>query len=126
MFTGLDPYLDLLVVGAAPAVIGLPVMEFLTSIAVFAYFWRDRRGMSAWRVLVCPAVAAAMLAQPGARMTSTRSVIAKAILRAATARRPKTRYKAGYGARPMILLSRILPDRVFDAVTRRLFALPTD
>jgi hypothetical protein len=62
MFTGLDPYLDLLVVGAAPAVIGLPVMEFLTSIAVFAYFWRDRRGMSAWRVLVCPAVAAAMLA----------------------------------------------------------------
>jgi short-subunit dehydrogenase len=64
--------------------------------------------------------------QPGARMTSTRSVIAKAILRAATARRPKTRYKVGYGARPMILLSRILPDRVFDAVTRRLFALPTD
>lgn len=62
MFTGLDPYLDLLVVGAAPAVIGLPVMEFLTSIAVFAYFWRDRRGMSAWRVLVCPAAAAAMLA----------------------------------------------------------------
>ncbi|MDT5281592.1 MAG: hypothetical protein QOJ20_2787, partial [Mycobacterium sp.] len=64
--------------------------------------------------------------QPGARMTSTRSVIAKAILRAATAPRPKTRYKVGYGARPMILLSRILPDRVFDAVTRRLFALPTD
>jgi short-subunit dehydrogenase len=64
--------------------------------------------------------------QPGAPMTSTPSVIAKAILRAATARRPKTRYKAGYGARPMILLSRMLPDRVFDAVTRRLFALPTD
>jgi hypothetical protein len=37
-------------------------VEFLTSIAVFAYFWRDRRGMSAWRVLVCPAVVAAMLA----------------------------------------------------------------
>jgi amino acid transporter len=62
MFTGLDPYLDLLVIGAAPTVIGLPVMEFLTSIAVFAYFWRDRRGMSAWRVLACPALAAAMLA----------------------------------------------------------------
>jgi short-subunit dehydrogenase len=64
--------------------------------------------------------------QPGARMTSTPSVIAKAILGAATARRPKTRYQVGYGARPMILLSRILPDRVFDTVTRRLFALPAD
>jgi hypothetical protein len=55
-------------------------------------------------------------------MTCTRSVAAKAILRAATARRPKTRYMVGYGARPLILLSRIIPDRVFDAVTRRLFA----
>lgn len=62
MFTGGDPYLDLLVLGAAPAVVGLPVMELITSIAVFAFFMRNRRGFSVWQVLVCPALAAVALA----------------------------------------------------------------
>lgn len=61
MVTKRDPYLDLLVLGAAPAVIGLPVIELITSIAVFMFFLRDRRGYSVWRVLVCPAAATVAL-----------------------------------------------------------------
>jgi amino acid transporter len=57
-----DPYLDLYVLGSTPAVVGIPVLELLASVAVFAYFARDRRGLPAWQVLVCPLVAAAALA----------------------------------------------------------------
>ena len=37
----------------------------------------------------------------------------------ATAKRPKTRSVAGYGARPLITLRRLLPDRAFDSVVTR-------
>jgi NAD(P)-dependent dehydrogenase (short-subunit alcohol dehydrogenase family) len=47
------------------------------------------------------------------------SVIADVIGKAVTAGRPKTRYVAGYGARPLIMLRRVLPDRAFDMVIRR-------
>jgi len=57
--------------------------------------------------------------QPDAPMSSPASVIAEAVAKAVTARRPRTRYRVGYGARPLIFLSRILPDRVFDAVITR-------
>jgi short-subunit dehydrogenase len=63
--------------------------------------------------------------QPGASLTSPPSVIAKAITRACTARRPKTRYVVGAGARPLIALSRLLPDRTFDALVRRVTNMPT-
>lgn len=46
------------------------------------------------------------------------SVIGKAILQAATARRPKTRYAAGYGARMVLSLRWILSDRMFDRVIK--------
>ncbi|MEX5635518.1 oxidoreductase [Parafrankia sp. FMc2] len=57
--------------------------------------------------------------RPDARRTSPPTVIADAVAKAATARRPRTRYTAGYGARPLILLSKVLPDRVFDAFITR-------
>lgn len=60
----------------------------------------------------------------GAPMTSAPSVVAKTVVRAATVTRPKPRYAVGFGARPMITLHRLLPDRAFDAVIRRAFALP--
>lgn len=63
--------------------------------------------------------------QPGARLTSPPTVIAKAITRACTARRPKTRYVVGAGARPLIALSRLLPDRTFDKLMRRVTNMPT-
>lgn len=58
---GADPYLDLYVLGSAPAVVAIPTMEFLAAIAIIAYFARDRRGMSVLRVIVAPAIAAIAL-----------------------------------------------------------------
>lgn len=55
---------------------------------------------------------------------SSPDVVASAILRAATSRRPKTRYVVGAGARPAVLARRVLGDRAFDAVIRRVFRLP--
>jgi NAD(P)-dependent dehydrogenase (short-subunit alcohol dehydrogenase family) len=43
-------------------------------------------------------------------------VIARVILKAVTARRPRTRYSAGLGAKPMLALQRLAPDRVYDAL----------
>jgi amino acid transporter len=57
-----DPYLDLYVLGSTPAVIGLPVMEFLASLAIFAFFLRNRHGLSPWKVWVCPVLASMALA----------------------------------------------------------------
>jgi short-subunit dehydrogenase len=62
--------------------------------------------------------------KPDAAMTSPASVIADAIVRAASATRPKTRYQVGFGARPMILLSHLPPDRIFDELMRWTFRLP--
>jgi NAD(P)-dependent dehydrogenase (short-subunit alcohol dehydrogenase family) len=42
------------------------------------------------------------------------SVIANAVARAATARRPRTRYAVGRGAKPILAARRILSDRAFD------------
>lgn len=43
-------------------------------------------------------------------------VIADVIMKAVRARRPKTRYAAGFGAKPILFVRRVLPDRAFDAL----------
>ncbi|WP_020637368.1 oxidoreductase [Amycolatopsis alba] len=43
-------------------------------------------------------------------------VIADVVLKAVRARRPKTRYAAGLGAKPILFVRRVLPDRAFDAL----------
>ena len=53
------------------------------------------------------------------RPRSSPTVIADAIAKAVTARRPKTRYAVGFGAKPLIGLRRVLPDRAFDTVIAR-------
>jgi len=58
---GADPYLDLYVLGSAPAVVAIPTMQFLAAVAIIAYFARNRRGSSALRVIVAPAIAAVAL-----------------------------------------------------------------
>jgi hypothetical protein len=63
--------------------------------------------------------ALAASSQPDARMTSAPSVIGKTIVKIVKARRPRTRYRVGFGSTPMIFLRRLLPDRAFDAVIRR-------
>jgi NAD(P)-dependent dehydrogenase (short-subunit alcohol dehydrogenase family) len=55
------------------------------------------------------------------RRRSSPDVIAAAVLRAASARRPKTRYLLGPGAKPLVILRAVLPDRVFDALLKRVF-----
>jgi NAD(P)-dependent dehydrogenase (short-subunit alcohol dehydrogenase family) len=49
--------------------------------------------------------------------------VAKAIQRALTARRPRTRYLVGLDARGQVLLSSLLPDRAFDRLIARVLGI---
>ena len=63
---------------------------------------------------------AAMFAQMStSTMVSRPKVIADAIAKAANARRPRTRYALGGGARPILFLRRWLSDRMFDRLIWR-------
>jgi hypothetical protein len=48
------------------------------------------------------------------RMASPPTTVARTIARAATARRPRTRYATGGGARSVLLMNRLLTDRGWD------------
>lgn len=62
----------------------------------------------------------------GARSVATADDVAKVIVKAITARRPKTRYKVGAQARVAPVARRLLGDRGWDAVMRRLVPFPAD
>lgn len=47
------------------------------------------------------------------------SLIADVILEAVSARKPRTRYAVGFGAKPMLILRRWLSDRMFDRLIKR-------
>ncbi len=64
------------------------------------------------------AVAKTLGSPAAAQRDSSPWVVANAIGRAVTARRPKTRYAIGFGAKPLIALRWLLPDRAFDALIR--------
>lgn len=64
-------------------------------------------------------VAEALASEEGDKRLSDPSVIGKAIVKAATARKPRTRYAVGFGAKPLIAAHGILPDRAFDALILR-------
>jgi NAD(P)-dependent dehydrogenase (short-subunit alcohol dehydrogenase family) len=51
-------------------------------------------------------------------LPSPPSVVAKTIVQAVRARKPKTRYATGGGAKPILFLRSILSDRAFDATMR--------
>ncbi len=55
---------------------------------------------------------------------SPSDVVARAVSRALTARRPRARYPVGKHARLLGALPRLLPDRLLDSIRRRLFAMP--
>jgi len=64
---------------------------------------------------------AAMFAQmDSSTMASSPVVIANAIAKAAGARRPRTRYAIGGGAKPILFLRRLLSDRLFDRLMWRI------
>lgn len=71
------------------------------------------------------ALADSIASESTRRRSSPPELIAKTIGKAVTARRPKTRYAAGYGAKPMIFLHDVLPDRAFDAFIRRAVRMPS-
>ena len=51
-------------------------------------------------------------------LASRAEVIGDAIVRAAQARRPRTRYRVGLGAKPVLLARWALPDKMFDCMVR--------
>ena len=65
------------------------------------------------------AVAKSFRSEATAKRSSPPEVIGKAVTKAATARRPKTRYAVGSGAKPLLFLRRWLSDRAFDGFIRR-------
>ena len=56
-----------------------------------------------------------------ARQFTTPDAVASLIVTAATARRPRTRYRIGPGAHLAVAMATLLPDRTFDALTRKQF-----
>ena len=71
------------------------------------------------------AVAASLSSESTRRRSSPPELIGKTIARAVTARRPRTRYAVGYGAKPMIFLHEILPNRWFDGFILRATGVPS-
>lgn len=70
------------------------------------------------------AVAGSLRSEANANRNSPPSVIADAIAKAVTARRPRTRYAVGFGAKPLIAARGILSDRQYDALIARATGLP--
>ncbi|MBL0907923.1 oxidoreductase [Pectobacterium carotovorum] len=64
------------------------------------------------------AMADSMVGESSRKRQSSPQVIADTIAQAVNARRPKTRYAVGFGAKPMICLRRLLSDRLFDRFMR--------
>ncbi|MGN7740309.1 oxidoreductase [Pseudomonas sp. 22526] len=64
------------------------------------------------------AMARSMVGETSRKYQSPPQVIADTIARAVNARRPKTRYAVGFGAKPLIFLRRLLSDRAFDGLMR--------
>ena len=57
------------------------------------------------------------------RLGSPPSVVADAIVKASTAKRPRIRYAVGGGAKPILFIRRALPDRAFDRVMKLMFGV---
>ncbi|GIE78516.1 short-chain dehydrogenase/reductase [Actinoplanes philippinensis] len=84
---------------------------------------RDASGHGAY-AKQAEAVAAALGSEANSRRNSPPSVIADAIGKAVTARRPKTRYAVGFGARPLIASRRVMSDLAFDTLILRATGVP--
>jgi short-subunit dehydrogenase len=54
-----------------------------------------------------------------AATSSPPELVARTVVKAATARHPKTRYAVGFGAKPLIFARSILSDRAYDAMILR-------
>lgn len=70
------------------------------------------------------AVAKSLRSEANVNRNSPPSVIADAIGKGVTARRPRTRYAVGFGAKPLIAARGMLADRAFDSLISRATGLP--
>lgn len=70
------------------------------------------------------AVADSLASEDTARRSSPPELIGRTIRRAVTARRPRTRYAVGFGAKPLIAAHAVLPDRAYDGMVRRVIGVP--
>lgn len=61
----------------------------------------------------------AFYSEATAKQSSPPEVVGKAVVKAATTRRPKTRYAVGFGAKPLLVVRRILSDRAWDSLILR-------
>lgn len=53
------------------------------------------------------------------RFLTKPETIARRIVKAATVKRPRTRYLLGFGAKPLVYLQKVLGDRAYDAVVQK-------
>jgi hypothetical protein len=58
------------------------------------------------------------------RFASSAEDVARVIAQAVSARRPRTRYLINGVAKGLVLMKRMLPDRIHDAFLRRQYGLP--
>lgn len=72
-------------------------------------------GVYGWQA---QAMAESMVGEASRKRQSPPELIADTIGQAVSARRPKTRYAVGFGAKPMICLRGLLSDRAFDGLMR--------
>jgi NAD(P)-dependent dehydrogenase (short-subunit alcohol dehydrogenase family) len=74
-------------------------------------------------VYAASAVKAAMAMESvdNPRLSSGPEVVARTIVKAATAKRPRARYATGKGASTVMATRRVLPDRAFDAILSRMY-----
>jgi hypothetical protein len=63
-------------------------------------------------------MAESMDGEASRKRQSPPELIADTISKAVSARRPRTRYAVGFGAKPMIFMRSLLSDRVFDGFMR--------
>ena len=71
------------------------------------------------------AVAESLDSDTNRRRSSPPELIGRTVRKAVTARRPKTRYAVGFGAKPLIAAHTLLPDRTFDSLIRRATGVPS-
>jgi hypothetical protein len=63
------------------------------------------------------------LDQPARRHGSAPDVVARALVHTLTSRRPRTRYPVGAGAKRLLFMRRVLPERVLDRMVMRTVGL---
>ena len=67
---GSDPYTEVFSWSGTFGALGILLLQFMVSVAVIAFFWRDSRGFNLWRRLLAPALSALGLAVSFALMAS--------------------------------------------------------